>query len=88
MATKRLVDHLCVHCLDRLSSLVDRPAPSFRAHPEHAEQERREQRRVHEAENELQHVYDVVEPRGQVGCGDAEHDAGQRRALVANVATP
>ena len=46
--------------------------------PEHAQQERGEQRGVDEAEHQLDEIHDVVEPRGGVGGGDAHHDAEDR----------
>ena len=46
--------------------------------PEHPEQERREKRRVHESEHELQDVHDVVERRGEVRRAHAGEDAEHR----------
>jgi hypothetical protein len=46
--------------------------------PEHAQQEGGEQRRVDEAEDQLQKIHDVVELRGEIGGGDREHDADDR----------
>src|SRR5262249_38131977 len=43
--------------------------------PEHAEEEGREQWRVHEGEDELEHVHDVVKSVGHVCGGDGEPDA-------------
>ena len=43
--------------------------------PEHAQQERGEERRIHEAEDQLQRVHDVVEVDGRVGGGDRQQDA-------------
>ena len=43
-------------------------AMAGRAPPEHAEQEGGEQRGVHEAEHQLEHVHDVVEGRCHVGA--------------------
>ena len=52
-------------------------AVSGRPFPKLAEQERREQRRVHEREDELQGIHDVVELRRHVrsddGKGDSQH---------------
>ena len=50
-----------------------------RALPEHPEQERREQRRVHEREDELQHVHDVVELRRDVRRQHRRRDAEDGR---------
>ena len=44
----------------REGAVARRPAP------EHAQEERREQWRVHECEHELQEVHDVVETRGKI----------------------
>ena len=52
------------------------------ASPEHAQQERGKQRRVHEREHELQHVHDVVEPRRRISRDDAEHDPNHGRNVT------
>ena len=57
-------------------------AVSGRPPPEHPQQERREQRPVHEREHELQHVEDVVEARGAVGRQHARDDAEHRRRMT------
>ena len=47
------------------------------------EQERREQRRVHEPEHQLEHVHDVIElPGDERGRGDADEDADHRGPCV------
>ena len=46
--------------------------------PEHAQQERGEQRRIHEAEDQLQRVHDVVEVDGRIGGRDRQQDAAHR----------
>jgi len=42
--------------------------------PEHAEREGREQRRIHEREDELEQVHDVVERARYVRCGNRQRD--------------
>ena len=46
--------------------------------PEHPEQERGEQRRIHESEHQLQQIHDVVVLLRQVGRRDRERDADDR----------
>mgnify|MGYP003693812349 CR=1 FL=1 len=56
----------------------DKRAVPGGASPEHAEQERGEERRVHEREHQLEQVHDVVEVRGEISRADADHDSDHR----------
>src|ERR1035437_9129660 len=46
-----------------------------RALPEHAEQERREQRRIHKTEHELNHVHRIVIHRSEIRRANAQQNA-------------
>ena len=62
----------------RARQQAEKRAVAGRPPPEHAQQERSEQRRVDKPEHELQHIHDIVELARHVGTSDADQDADHR----------
>ena len=63
---------------NRAGNQAPEGAMAARSPPEHAKQERREQRRIDKGKHQLEDVHDVVERRGEVRRAHAGEDAEHR----------